>query len=316
MQRPGCRIIALSMGKLRHRRSRRDHALSSQHLVGRAPRCALQLDSPMASGHHAELRWKDGSWELHDLDSRNGTFLDNEALGKGERHKVAMGSLIAFGDPEDVYELVDDSAPGAWARSQAGERQYSQSGTLLLPDPDRPQCFVWQEGSRWFVEGDNGEFAPAKNGQTLHVGDSQWVLDLPIEVEPTVQLGAVMLATAILRFKVSRNEEHVELEVVHAAKTLQLPARAYWYTVLTLARARIRDRERPELSAAEQGWLYVDDLVAQQLQIEPTLLYQHICRAKRSLAREGVIDYASLVERRPTSREIRLGVSDIEIVAL
>ncbi len=304
------------MGKLRHRSTRRDHVLSSQHLVGRAARCALQLASPMASGHHAELRWKDGSWELRDLDSRNGTFVDNASLVRGQRHKVGVGTLIAFGDPEDVYELVEDGAPGASARSLVGAVQYSQSGILLLPDSDAPQCFVWQEGGRWLVEGDDGSVEPAIHGQTLQVGDAQWALDLPIEVEPTMQLGAVLLATATLRFKVSRNEEHVELELVEGPRTIQMPPRAYWYTLLTLARARVRDRDDSAISQAEEGWLDVEELVTQQLQIEPSLLYQHVCRAKRSLAREGVIDYAKLVERRPTSRQIRIGASAIEILAL
>ncbi|MEM9491882.1 MAG: FHA domain-containing protein, partial [Myxococcota bacterium] len=259
------------MGKLRHRATRREHVLTSQHLVGRGPRCALQLASPMASGHHAELRWTGTAWELRDLDSRNGTFLDSAALARGQRNKLALGSLLAFGDPEDLYELIDDGAPGASAISNSGVRQYSQSGTLLLPNADEPECFVWQEVGSWYVEGPDGTVEPATHGHKLTIDGTVWELDLPVELKPTLQMGALLLSTALLRFKVSRNEEHVELEVSSGGRMVTLTPRIYWYTMLTLARARLRDRDDTDVSEAEEGWLYVQELVEQQLQIEATL---------------------------------------------
>lgn len=303
------------MGTLRQRRSGRLYLLSSHNLVGRAPGGIIHLENPLASGHHAELRWTGSSWELHDLDSRNGTFLDGVLLGKGQRHKLLQGGLIAFGDPEDLYELVNDDAPVASARSSSGSLQVSQSGTLLLPDPDKPQCFVLQERGQWLIEGSDGSMGPARTGQTIVLDGEVWTFDLPGAFEPTREIGSLSLDCVTLRFSVSRDEEHVELDLIDRNRQVRLPSRSYWYTLLVLARARLRDRES-EVSEAEEGWLDVEELVERQLHIDAVLLYQHVCRAKRALAREGVIDYTHIVERRPTARKIRIGVRNIEIFPL
>jgi hypothetical protein len=303
------------MGSLRHRRSGRLYFLSFHNLVGRAPGGSIHLENTLASGHHAELRWTGSSWELRDLDSRNGTFLDGALLGKGQRHQLRQGVLLAFGDPEDLYEFVDDDAPVASARSSSGSLQVSRSGTLLLPDAEKPQCFVLEERGQWLLESHDGSIRPTKTGQTIALDGDVWTIDLPSALEPTKEIGSLSLDWVTLRFSVSRDEEHVELDLIDRTRKVHLPSRSYWYTLLVLARARLRDGET-EVSEAEQGWLDVEDLVERQLHIDAELLYQHVCRAKRALAREGVIDYAHLVERRPTARKIRIGVRNIEIVTL
>ena len=303
------------MGFLRNRRSDRAYHLSSHNLVGRVPGCTLHLQNLLASGHHAELRWTGSYWELRDLDSRNGTFVDNAVLNKGERRKLRRGALLAFGDPEDLYELVNDDAPLASARCSSGRLQESQSDTLLLPDADKPQCFVLQERGQWFMEGFDGSVRPARTGQTIAIDGDVWTLDLPGTFEPTRQNGSLSLDTAMLRFSVSRDEEHVELELIDGTQRIRLPPRSYWYTLLVLARARVQDRES-SASEAEEGWLDVEDLIEHQLHIDAMVLYQHVCRAKRALAREGLIDCSRIVERRPTARKIRIGTRNIEIITL
>ena len=303
------------MGSLRNLRSDRAYHLSSHNLVGRAPGCTLHLQNPLVSGHHAELRWTGSGWELHDLDSRNGTFVGDAVLSKGERRKLLRGALIAFGDPEDRYELVNDDAPLPSARSSSGRLQESQSGALLLPDADSPQCLVLQERGQWLIEAPDGSVVPARSGQTITIHGDTWTLDLPDAFEPTRQIGALSLETAILRFSVSRDEEHVELELIHGTQRLRLPPRSYWYTLLVLARYRLQDRAS-SVSEAEEGWLDVEELVERQLHIDTMVLYQHVCRAKRALAREGIIDGSRIVERRPTARKIRIGARNIEIVTL
>ncbi len=113
----------------------------------------------------------------------------------------------------------------------------------------------------------------------------------------------------------SRDEEHVELDLIDGTRRVHLPPRSYWYTLLVLARSRVQDRESP-VSEAEEGWRDVEDLVERQLHIDAMVLYQHVCRAKRALAREGLVDCSRIVERRPTARKIRIGARNIEIVTL
>lgn len=303
------------MGSLRNHRSDRACHLSSHNLVGRAAGCTLPLQNPLVSGHHAELRWTGSCWELHDLDSRNGTFVNDTALNKGERRELLRGALLAFGDPEDLYELVNDDAPFPSARSSSGRLQESQSGALLLPDADSPQCLVLQERGQWLIEAPDGSVGPARSGQTITIQGDIWTLDLPGALDSTRQIGSLLLETAMLRFSVSRDEEHVELELIHGTQRIRLPPRSYWYTLLVLARYRVQDRAS-SVSEAEEGWLDVEELVERQLHIDIMVLYQHVCRAKRALAREGIIDASRIVERRPTARKIRIGVRNIEIVTL
>lgn len=60
--------------------------LISQHfqvpelLVGREEICDVILDEKTVSAEHARLSFHHGNWWVKDLDSRNGTYLNNELL--------------------------------------------------------------------------------------------------------------------------------------------------------------------------------------------------------------------------------------------
>ena len=49
-------------------------------IIGRHPECSVQIDDGSVSRHHAKVTSDDGSWFIEDLDSRNGTFLNGEAI--------------------------------------------------------------------------------------------------------------------------------------------------------------------------------------------------------------------------------------------
>ena len=49
-------------------------------LIGRNPECALVLDDDFASGRHARLLHRNGTWHVEDLGSTNGTYLNDERL--------------------------------------------------------------------------------------------------------------------------------------------------------------------------------------------------------------------------------------------
>ena len=312
---PG-RSMILTMAAIRKRGGGEEIVLSSQHLVGRAPRANLRINDNLVSGTHAEIRWDGATWELRDLDSRNGTFVDGEKLAPSERRTVMTGSRIAFGDPDDVYVLIDDKAPCPNAVSSDGTRREALEGPLLLPDPDNVVYFVYQEGPGWHAEDLDGVGQAVVTGDLLQIGDASWTLDLPMITERTRSLGdgKLTVGTITLRFTVSRNEEHVDLDLIHDGKKTRLPDRAYWYTLLNLARVHYNDRQSG-VEREEMGWIHIDDLTA-MLGIEHNTLHQHLCRAKRSLARVKVIDYSRLVERRTQARQLRIGVHDIEIVNL
>ena len=71
-------------------------------LIGRSPECALVLDDDYVSGRHARIfQADDGTWQVEDLRSTNGTFLGANRLT--EPREVAVGSVLRIG--QTVVEL-------------------------------------------------------------------------------------------------------------------------------------------------------------------------------------------------------------------
>jgi hypothetical protein len=301
------------MGTLRHCKHGQDHALSSQHLIGRAPGCHLRLDSPRVSSRHAELRWTGAGWEVRDLASTNGTYVDGKQLDPGEHRVVMAGSRLAFGHASDVYELVSDDAPCAAATSAEGARREAREGPLLLPNDTAAVCMVYREGKQWYADGPEQSPRRVESGETLRIGDHIWTLDLPVVLEKTAAARGPQLTldSLLLRFLVSRDEEHVELELDAGIERLRLPSSVCWETLLVLARERLDDRIRG-LPEFDEGWMDVHRL-QKELDLEADALNQQVFRARHTLAVVGVQGHSELIERRRV-RKIRLGVGKIEIV--
>jgi hypothetical protein len=53
---------------------------SAEIVIGRDQTCDCCLDEKTVSGNHARLRYHQGQWWIEDLDSTNGTFLNNEPV--------------------------------------------------------------------------------------------------------------------------------------------------------------------------------------------------------------------------------------------
>lgn len=68
-----------------------------QNLIGSAPDCEIVLQDPAVSARHASLRYKDSKFYLTDLDSSNGTFL-NEGAQSIAREELKDGDMIRLGD--------------------------------------------------------------------------------------------------------------------------------------------------------------------------------------------------------------------------
>lgn len=71
-------------------------------LVGRNPECSLVLTDDYASGRHLRIYLgPDGVWYADDLNSTNGTFINNQRIGTG--HPLDVGTQIRIG--QTVLEL-------------------------------------------------------------------------------------------------------------------------------------------------------------------------------------------------------------------
>jgi DNA-binding NtrC family response regulator len=89
-------------------------------VLGRDADCDVTLDAPLISRQHARLRRTGSSWFIEDLDSRNGTNLNGEAIKqaaitKGDVLRIGawIGMVLAFGPSEEPrYELLDEDLFG------------------------------------------------------------------------------------------------------------------------------------------------------------------------------------------------------------
>lgn len=116
------------------------------------------------------------------------------------------------------------------------------------------------------------------------------------------------------RFVVSRDQEHVSVELTGRGRAIQLGHRAHHDVLLALARARVEDTEQ-KLAASEAGWIHIEDL-SRAVRLEPERINVDVFRARQQLAEAGVADAMTFVERRRGVRQLRIGVADIVIDAM
>ncbi|MCX2163601.1 FHA domain-containing protein FhaB/FipA [Corynebacterium auriscanis] len=63
--------------------------------LGRSQDCTLVLEDDFASGRHARLINRGSDWFIEDLDSRNGTWLNNQRIDQLER--LSAGAEVRIG---------------------------------------------------------------------------------------------------------------------------------------------------------------------------------------------------------------------------
>jgi hypothetical protein len=302
------------MAKLHSSRRALTVTLTPRAAIGRLPSCEITLDNPRVSSRHAAIRWTAGGWEIKDLGSRNGTLLDTLPLSPDAWRPLKAGAGLIFGEADEAWRLVDDAPPALpMARAlDTGDLQEGLGEMLLLPDTDDPVACVRQGASGW-VQEDDGDTRPVADDAVVTVGGRAWRLYLPSSVAPTVEgcEQSLTLASAALHFAVSLDEENVHITATSCGRELDLGSRVHHYLLLLLARQRLADRDEG-VPRAEEGWLYRDDLL-RMLATDRTRLNMEIFRARRQLAAAGFVDAAGLVERRDTTRQLRLSVGELSV---
>jgi hypothetical protein len=306
------------MGLLRETSTGHTRQLEPEHLVGRAPPCALRISERFVSARHAILRWTGERWELKDLGSRNGTFLDGRKIRSGEDHAAPKGAKIAFGKLEQEWELFDPSPPRVMAVPVEGGDPVLLDGELLaLPSNDEPLVTIYPSpDGGWLLEQPADSTTSITNLQTFEIEGKPWRFCCPDRIVKTSLADEPELEVRYLElsFSVSRDEEHVQLQVACGARKFDLGARTHNYTLLTLARRRLEDAAQglPETSC---GWAYQEDLTVHP-DAAPGQLNIDVFRIRKQFAALGVFDAAGIIERRPRTRQLRIGAGRISIVTL
>lgn len=290
--------------------------LQPEHMVGRAPVCALRLAPRYVSAQHAVVRWARVHWELKDLGSRNGTFLDGVRVDPRSAHAIAKGARLAFGNIDDVWELSDDSPPCAMVVPlDGGEPSLIEGELLALPSNEEPRITIYRDRTgSWVIEQMDESTSVVQNQQLFETGGRWWRFCC-VEDALTTALPSSSKEMAIrnveLSFFVSRDEEHVQLRMTCRGRTIDLGARARNYLLLTLARQRLADAKAgiPETSC---GWLSLDESSRDPM-LAPMQVNLDVHRIRQQLAKIGVVDPANIIERRPVARQLRIGTGRITI---
>lgn len=274
----------------------------SRSLVGRSRSCALRIEDNGVSGEHALISYTGLGWEVRDLGSKNGTFVEGVRLEAGKPVALAEGSALGFG-AKDGWSLVDDTPPVLMAVDlTTAELIPASDGVLALPSDDNPLVSIYPTSHGDYVlESEAGESRRLAEAEVISVGGRVFRVESPETAEGTPFVGeGPSLDNVTLRFQVSRNEEYVDLVVLHRGREIPLARREHLYVLLTLARVRLADSALPP---EERGWVDREELL-RMLNMETNALDVAIHRARKQLARAGVERAAGVVEVRPGQRRI------------
>jgi hypothetical protein len=280
----------------------------------------MPLSDRRVSTEHASFHWRGEGWELRDLSSKNGTFVNQRRLERGEAVWVFQGSQIAFGSMELLFSLATDTPPRALAHGEDGTIvRADDEGLLALPSAEQAEVWVSEDAGRWFIESDDGPHRAVQDGALLHAGARAWRLELPLVLEKTLkpeEARSQHMNEMGLRFTVALNNDFVGVDVLYGRYVIRLRPRAHHHLLLALARKRQADQvvaAATGMPASEHGWMDVGELRT-ILHATQNNLALDIFRARRQLAEEaGILDARLLIERR-RGAQIRLNVARVEIL--
>jgi len=78
----------------------KSYSLASKLSIGRDKSCDINIDDKMTSRFHAEIQKIKDAYFIKDLDSTNGTFVNNEKVPAQKYIKLYQGDVIKVGRTE------------------------------------------------------------------------------------------------------------------------------------------------------------------------------------------------------------------------
>lgn len=294
-----------------------NQSLGHRTLIGRAAYCGVVLTDPRVSAEHASVYFDKGTWYLRDLASTNGTFLDGAKIDLGRKHALVPGASIGFGAPTPSYRLINDEPPRMRLRNQAtGERIEPQLGLHVLPNEAHPVVTIFQGLDGWYEERD-GAVRQLADFSEIQIDEECWTIEIPPPGSETAQTGLARAGgwanfdDVFLRFDVSRDRESIVLLIVAGSESRVVTNRAYHELLLILAEARVRSAAEG-VAEQEQGWLHTDEL-CKRIAGDISKVNVDVFRARQQLDQLGVVESHRIVERRPNTRQLRLGTASVAI---
>jgi hypothetical protein len=212
--------------------------LWADHLVGRSPEAALRLEHDAVSWRHATVRWTGRGWELQDLGSLNGTFVNGTRVEADARVSLRIGVRLRFGSEHGEWLVVELDPPEAVATAlDDGSRATPLDGLIVLPSPEAPEVSLYRRlDGVWLAEAPDRVWEPQRD-EVLVAGGRRFRFEPGSAVHATTakQHSRLTVGTIEIECSVSRNEEQVDLSIVQAGQRIALKPRAHSYRLLTLA---------------------------------------------------------------------------------
>jgi hypothetical protein len=309
---------APSMGCLKHAETGERSSLLPEHLVGRSARAALRLTNSYVSVQHALIRWLGDHWELKDLGSRNGTRLNGDPLEVGKGARLEPGMRVSFGNAEQTWILSDGGVPGAVVvpLDDPDHSIVIDDEMVPLPSPEVPYATIlrYPDGS-WNIE-QHDEVATLVDGQIVDVQGRKFRFACPKTLSHTStidwpQTAASQLALLSLIFRVSADEEHVQVSVLAGTDEIDIGSRTHNYLLLHLARRRLAEAAQG-LPEAACGWTHRETVLS-DLRLDRERLNLDVFRIRKQFSLAGVRDAPSIIERRAGTGQLRIGVRHLSI---
>lgn len=120
------------------------HLDAQSLIIGRDPMCDITINDPEISRQHARLSRTDDGFQIEDLGSTNGTFVNGQrlasepvALQPGQAINMGSGVRLVYelaGTPQaNIDTMVDEDAP--WAGMSSAPSLASTESPEAQPDP-------------------------------------------------------------------------------------------------------------------------------------------------------------------------------------
>ena len=288
----------------------------AEHLVGRAVACTLRLSANYVSGQHALIRWSGCGWEIVDRGSRNGTRLNDALLEPRRAYALRRGDRLAFGHAQELWILQDDAPPEPMVLDlSTGKALSSRSGVIGVPGRGIGACTLFQDvDGSWKLEDADGATSAIADGMEFTHEGATYLFRAPVSIVATASLTSEERAIqARLSLAVSTDEEFVQAWLDYGTRRVELGARSHNYLLLVLARARVADRAAL-LADSECGWID-KDMLARGLLMTPQQIDGEVFRVRKHLAQLRLPEAATAIERRPGTRQLRIGFSELNITS-
>ena len=197
----------------------REYELTGPLKIGRGSDCEIQIADPRSSRHHAIIRLVEGGFELQDLDSTNGTYLnhiqilspvglqDGDLIQIGETYlKVMSGSSTAATAPSVRPQPVQTPAAPPLEEIPAEERPLAeQANQATDAGPSDVELPTWLHNPP-----DEIQPIPIEELESDDLPET----DLPEpEPEPHSGSGPVTVVSGLAPSCISESEGHASAEM-------------------------------------------------------------------------------------------------------